>query len=250
MKPNIYILLFLLLCSRASGLSGQETIPAEEVGFSEELIDQLLPLEQIIELAMDNSPTLHYYDASIRRTGYQVDLVRNTWQNNIYGFANYSTGDQRIVTGGTGIPGDLTTSNIATGYRAGIQINIPLYEFTGRRSRIRLHEEERNAMVHKKEELELELRLYVIREFYKMLGYFETVKIRSEGREAMRVYYQVAEKEFQDGIIDIAELSQIKNSLSQAEVYFMDASYLFTGTLSAFAALVGVPVSELLNQNQ
>jgi outer membrane protein TolC len=227
-------------------LSGQAS---EDVSFSGELIDQLLPIEQIIDLAMENSPTLDYYDASIRRAGHQVDLIRNTWQNNIFGFANYSTGDQRIVTGSTAIPGDLTTSSIATGYRAGIQINIPLYEFTGRKSRIRLHEEERNAMLYKKEELELELRLHLIQEYYKVLGYFEVVKIRSEGQEAMRLYYQVAEQEFKDGIIDIAELSQIKNSLSQSEVYFMDAKYLFTGTLSAFAALVGVPVSALLNNN-
>lgn len=247
MKLARLLLLIFLSVYRSFSLPGQEPV---EISYTDDLIQQLLPLEQIIELAMDNSPTLDYYDASIRRAGYQVDLIKNTWHNNIYGFANYSTGDQRIVTGGTGIPGDLTTSSIATGYRAGIQVNIPLYEFTGRRSRIRLHEEERNAMVHKKAELELELRMYIIQEYYKMLGYFEAVKIRSEGREAMRVYYQVAEKEFQDGIIDIAELSQIKNSLSQAEVYFMDARYLFTGTLSAFAALVGVPVSELLNQNQ
>jgi len=246
MKHNRLLALIFIFTFRSFIMVGQQ---ANEVSFSDDLVQQLLPLEQIIELAMVNSPTLDYYDAAIRKAGYQVDVIRNAWQNNIFGFANYSTGDQRLVTGGTGIPGDITTSSIATGYRAGIQINIPLYEFTARRSRIRLHEEERNAMIHKKEELELELRLHIIQEFYKMLGYFEVVKIRSEGQEAMRVYYQVAEKEFQDGIIDIAELSQIKNSLSQAEVYFMDARYLFAGTLTAFAALVGLPVSELLNNN-
>ncbi len=246
MKLNRIIFLVYSLALLSAGARGQQV---ENISFTKELIYQLLPLQQIIELAMENSPTLDYYDASIRKAGFQVDVVKRSWQNNIFGFANYSTGDQRIITGGTGIPGDLTTSNIATGYRAGVQINIPLYELTGRKSRIRLHEEERIAMTHKKEELELELRMHIIQEYYKILGYFEIVKIRSEGQQAMHVYYQVAEKEFQDGIIDVAELSQVKNSLSQAEVYFTDAKYLFTGTLSSFAAMIGVAVSELLNTN-
>ncbi len=247
------IVKFLHLCLLScwlvlSPLSNQ----AQEIGgisFDDDLVSRLLPLDSLISIAMENSPTLDYYDAAISKAGFQVDFIKRMWHNNVYGFFNYSTGDQRILTAGSNMPGDITTSNIATGYRAGIQVNIPLYEFTGRKSRIRLHEEEKNAAIHKKEELKLELRMYIIAEYYKLLGYYEVVKVRSEGFEAMRTYHLAAEQEFRDGIIALGELSQIKNSLSQAEVYFQDAKYLFMGTLHAFAALIGVPVADLLIDN-
>lgn len=124
---------------------------AQDINFVDEtksFSEQLLPLDTLIELAVSNSPTVRHYDALVDKFDYQVDIARRLWQNNIYGFANYSTGDQRIVTGGTGIPGDMTTSTIASGYRAGLQVNIPLFEFTSRKKRINFHEAERDAAIY------------------------------------------------------------------------------------------------------
>lgn len=251
MKKLIYKFLHLSVLSCWLVLNPL-SIHAQEIEvltFDDNLVSRLLPLDSLINIAMENSPTLDYYEAAISKAGFQVDFIKRMWHNNVYGFFNYSTGDQRILTAGSEVPGDISTSNIATGYRAGIQVNIPLYEFTGRKSRIRLHEEEKNAAIHKKEELKLELRLHIIAEYYRLLGYYENVKVRSEGFEAMRTYHLTAEEEFRDGIIALGDLSQIKNSLAQSEVYFQDAKYLFMGTLHAFAAFIGVTVDELLIEN-
>ncbi len=210
--------------------------------------EQLLPLDTLIELAVNNSPTVRHYDALVDKFDYQIDIARRLWQNNIYGFANYSTGDQRIITGGTGMPGDIATSTIASGYRAGLQVNIPLFEFTSRRKRISFHEAERDAAIYKKDEQQLDIVRHVIEEYYIVIGAFETMKTRAEGKEAMRMYYLVAEREFSEGVIPISELSQVKSSLSQSEVYYQDARHLFFGRLSSFAALVGVSVPGLMKQ--
>ncbi len=224
---------------------------AQNIDFVDEtrsFSEQLLPLDTLIELAVKNSPTVSHYDALVDKFDYQIDIARRLWQNNIYGFANYSTGDQRIITGGTGMPGDITTSSIASGYRAGLQVNIPLFEFTSRRKRINFHEAERDAAIYKKDEQQLDVVRQVIEEYYIVIGAFETMKTRGEGKEAMRMYYLVAEREFSEGIIPISELSQVKNSLSQSEVYYQDARHLFFGKLASFAALVGVRVSGLMKQ--
>ena len=213
------------------------------------LEDELLPLDTMIALAQEHSPVLEHYQALIDKSGHEIDLARRMWQNNIYGFANYSTGDQRIVTAGTQIPGDVETSSLATGYRAGLQINIPLFEFTGRRSRIRLHEAEQRAMVSKRDEMRMDLRRLVTDEYFMVLGAFESLKTRSEGKEALRTYYLVAEQEFEDGLISIGELSQVKNSLSTAEFYYQNAKYDFYRLFSAFSVLIGVSPSELTISN-
>lgn len=213
-----------------------------------DLSERMLPLDRLIDLALEHSPALEYHNALILKSGYQVELAKRMWQNNIFGFANYSTGDQRIITAGTGIPGDLTTTNIATGYRAGLQLNIPLFEFTSRRTRINLHEAEKNAARHRKGEERLDIVREVIEEYYTIIGAFENMKTRAEGMEAMRMYYLVAEQEFSEGIIPISELSQVKNALSQSEVYYQDARQAFFGKITSFAALLGVHVSEIMKQ--
>lgn len=242
--------LFLFL---AIPLSGQDTPapPADTLApgvlvMEGDLADRLLPLDSLIEMALQRSPTLGHFDALIRQSAYQVDLARRLWLNNIYGFANYSTGDQRIVTAGTQIPGDVTTSSLATGYRAGVQINLPVFELTSRSVRIRLHEAEKDAAVHKKHEQQQDIVRQVIEDYYMMLGAYESLKTRAEGREAMQTYHMVAEQEFAEGILSLGDLSQIKTSLSQAEVYYHDARHSFYGRLASFAALVGVSIHELM----
>lgn len=234
----------------ALGVPFGKTQVAERPNALPGLEQELLPLDTLMALAEQNSPLLDYYEALIDKSGHEVDLARRTWQNNIFGFANYSTGDQRIVTATTGLPGDLETTNLATGYRAGVQINIPLFEFTGRRSRIRLHEAERRAMVSKRNEMHMDLRRIVTEEYYMVLGAFESLKTRSEGREAMKTYYLVAEQEFQDGVISIGELAQVKNALSTADYYYQNAKYDFYRIISAFSVLVGVSTSELTISNE
>lgn len=241
--PHILLTLFVLSLLGTPALISQEL---ESLDLDKELREQLIPLDSIIALALENSPVIDYYGALVNKSEHEKQLAKRLWQNNIFGFANYSTGDQRILTGSTALPGDVTTSSIATGYRAGIQINIPLYDFTSRRSRIRLHEAESRAMYHKQEEMALDVQRQVIDEYYMVLGAFESLKARSEGMESMRVYYLVAEQEFKDGIISIGELSQIKNVLSTSEFYFQNAKYDFYRFFGAFAALAGVSVSDLL----
>lgn len=244
---HIILTLIALMLSCFSALKAQEL---ELLDTQKELRQQLIPLDSMIALAIENSPVVDYYGALVNKSNHEIQMARRLWHNNVFGFANYSTGDQRILTGSTALPGDVTTSSIATGYRAGVQINLPLYDITSRRSRIRLHQAERQAMHYKQEEMTLDVHRQVIDEYYMVLGAFESLKARSEGMEAMRIYYMIAEKEFKDGIISIGELSQIKNVLSTSEFYFQNAKYDFYRFFGALAALTGVSVSDLLINKQ
>lgn len=241
------IVLAVFLFTSCAFLSAQET---DAIDLELSLREQLIPLDSIIALALTHSPVVDYYGALVNKSEHEVLMARRLWQNNIFGFANYSTGDQRILTGSTALPGDVTTSSIATGYRAGVQINLPLYDITSRRSRIRLHEAEKQAMHYKQEEMMLDVRRQAISEYYLVLGAFESLRARSEGMEAMRVYYLVAEQEFKDGIISIGELSQIKNVLSTSVFYFQNAKYDFYRLLGTLAALTGMAISDLIIQPQ
>ena len=217
----------------------------ESFGLSGDFHARFLPLDSIVRLATGNSPTLSYYDALIVRSLHHTTIARRSWQNNIFAFANYSTGDQRIITGSTNLPGDVVASNIASGYRTGVQINIPLFDLTSRKARVMAHMAEEEAAFHKKEEQQTDLVRQITQAYYLVLGAYESMFIRDEGRQAMQSFYASAEKEFVDGIISLGELSQIRNSQAQAEVYYQDARHLFFARLADLAVLSGVSVSEL-----
>ncbi|GHB49788.1 hypothetical protein GCM10008106_33250 [Mongoliitalea lutea] len=208
--------------------------------------DQLIPLENIIQTALSYSPTLQYQDALIDKGKYQIEFTKRLWQNNVFGFGNFSGGDQRILTGDVFNPDGVATSSITNGYRLGLQVNIPLFEFMGRTSRIKLHQEEQKATIFKKDEMELEIRRLVIQEYFRMIGSFENLKIRSEGQEALKTHYLVAEQEFKDGIIPIGELSRVADVLSQSRAYYEQARFEFLERIHNLAALVGVSPSDLL----
>lgn len=208
--------------------------------------EQLIPLDDIINAAIEYSPTLFYQDALIEKGKYQIELTKRLWQNNIFGFGNYSGGDQRILTGDVFNPDGVSTSSITNGYRLGLQVNIPLFEFIGRSSRIKVHEEEQKATVFKKEEMELEIKQMVIQEYFRLVGAFENLKIRSEGQEAIKTHYLVAEQEFKDGIIPIGELSRVTDVMSQSRAYYEQAKFEFLERIYNLAAYTGKQPSGLL----
>ncbi|ERM81236.1 hypothetical protein P872_09075 [Rhodonellum psychrophilum GCM71 = DSM 17998] len=218
----------------------------EQLDLGKNLEDQLLPLEEIISKTLDFSPKLDYQDALIEKAEYQVELTKRLWQNNVFGFANYSAGDQRIITGDSFNPGGAASTSLVNGYRAGLQVNVPLFEFMGRKSRIKLFEEEKKAVVFQKNEMEFELRRLVTLEYFKLLGAYELLKIRSEGQEALKTNYIIAEKEFKDGIIPIGELSRLTDVLAQSRSYYSDAKFEFLERYHNLAALAGLAPHNLL----
>jgi len=244
-KMRVTGILFLVY---TLNISAQEAIP--DIPMNDGLSSQLISLDSILTLAMNYYPTIDYYSSLVDKAEQEITMTKRMWQNNIFGFGNYSTGDQRILTGSSNLPGELSTQNIATGYRIGVQLNLPLYQFTTRKTRIRLAEADRDAMIYKQDETKLSLQRMVIEEYYQVLGSFEALRTRSENVEASRTYYLVAEQEFKEGAISLGEVTQIKNSLSTADYYYQNARFDFYSRFSAFAALLGVDVSELLLKNQ
>jgi len=213
-----------------------------------DLQSQLLPFDDILTIAINNSPTVRFQGDLIDNAQAQLEMGRRQWTNNIVGFASYSGGNQNLVTSDNQTAGSNAYSNLSSGYRAGIQLNLPLYELVGRKSKLKSYKSELKSTEDKKDESILALKHDLIQAYYSLMYYSNLLNIRSEAKQTTINQYQIAQKQFKDGIIDITELSRIKTFEVNARADYEDAKKQFSTNYFQFEAMVGVPFQQLIKQ--
>ena len=248
MRKRILITFLIALCCSAYAqtkstkqmASGQ--LPDEQ----KDLQQQMIPLVNILDIAVKNSPSVKFQDDLVHSAQSQLEFSKKLWTNNIVGFVNYSGGNQTIVSADAQSPGAQTTSNVTTGLRFGVQVNLPLYELIGRKSRIKIYKSDLNSTVNKKDESIQELKKEVILQYYNLLYASNLLAIRSEAKQSAINQYSIAEKQFRDGIIDVGELSRLKTFDVNARADYEEAKRQFSTYYNQFEVLVGVPFEQLM----
>ncbi len=210
-----------------------------------ELQEQMIPLDSILELAVKNSPAVNFQKDLIESAKSQLEFSKKLWTNNIVGFVNYSAGNQSIVSADSQTAGTQSSSNITNGLRMGVQINLPLYELVGRKSRIKIYKHDLNSTINKKDESIQELKKEVVLQYYNLLYASSLLTIRSEARQTAINQYSIAEKQFRDGIIEVGELSRLKTFDVNARADYEEAKRQFSTYYHQFEILIGVPFSQL-----
>ncbi|HVW95307.1 MAG TPA: TolC family protein [Mucilaginibacter sp.] len=213
-----------------------------------DLQEQLIPLDSIVSIAIQKSPAVNFQEDLVKSAESQLEFSKKLWTNNIVGFVNYSAGNQSIVSADSQTPGTQTSSNITNGLRMGVQINLPLYELVGRKSRIKIYKYDLHSTVNKRDEAIQELKKEVIRQYYNLLYTSNLLSIRSEAKQSASNQYAIAEKQFKDGIIDVAELSRLKTFDVNARADYEEAKRQFSTQYYQLEVLVGVPFQRLIKK--
>ena len=223
-----------------------EEASAFDVGFAD-LESQLISLDSIIDIAMKNSPYMKYDSSLADAQAVDIKLAKRTFHNNISGFFNYSTGNQRFnITGAGG--GNETQNNLLNGYRLGINVSIPLSEFTNRNLRIKRETAEYDAQKFKKEQTALELRTRITQEYTNLIAFQKLLKIKSSGVENARVLYQMAEKQFREGVVSLQDYASVSDMAIKSEVDYELAKASFRSSYYSFQNLVGVQLTSLMKR--
>jgi len=248
---TLRILAFLFLLTNSSFCYGQTTGATQKAASAlpDEQLDlqrQLLPLDSIIAIAVKHSPTVKFQQDVVDADQAQVEYTQKQWSNNVVGFVNYSGGNQNIVSADNQTPGSMSSSDITSGFRVGIQINLPLFELMGRKSQVKVAKFQLNSAVSKKEESEQDIKTLVIQFYYELIYANNLLAIRNEAKQSTINQYQIAEKQFKDGIIDIGELSRLKTIEINASADFEDAKRQFSTLYGQIEPTIGVPIAKLM----
>ncbi|WP_332367699.1 TolC family protein [Spirosoma telluris] len=147
---------------------------------NQDIAVQLLPFEDLMKVAVAHSPLVKYQSevANSLNEGYEIAKVQIL--QNVAGAANYSTGNQVLISSG-GIQGGTaagsTIGQIANGYRVGIDVRLPLYELFGRKHQVRQAQANYKAAVLQKEVVELQLKRDLIGIYQDMITTQQLLKI-------------------------------------------------------------------------
>lgn len=221
-----------------------DTIPKDTLFFdaSKDIADQLLPLDTILEIAYQNSPTLKFYDAKIRVNKYNMRYIRMMSFKDLSLFYNYSIGDQQIFVTGT-TPVDNT--QFANGYRFGINLQLPLSTLLGHWPRMKQARADHEASIWRKREIRLEVRREVQRIYVNMIEAQRKLNIRTADAQVALLSAQVSEEQLEMGRTPPHEYARIRNIYAIAAVNLEQERANFMRAFFDLEALVGVPMNYL-----
>ena len=245
-KP-VYACMAALLLSYGGYAQVREAknVDSVQLDESKDLQAQLIPLDSIIDIALKNSPAVKFQQDLVDAGKYQVRFIQEIWTNDIAPFFNYTASNQNLISADSQSPGGLSTSNLTNGYRAGVQITVPLYEFIGRKARVNLYKSQYQSAVDKKDQVKQEMTQVLIQQYYSLIFYRNEVSIRSEAKQSTINQYQAAEQEFKDGIINITELSRLKTIEVNARADYEEAKRQFATLYFQFQNMIGVPIQQI-----
>jgi outer membrane protein TolC len=210
-----------------------------------DLEQELIPLDEIMVLAIEHSPYIKYDAAQIMISRTSLTLTRRDWLQTISATGMYSAGNQQIAYGNLNNAQSGSQTSILNGYRYGVNVNIPLTEFGSRNARIKQGKAGLEAAQLRKEQTEFSLRRQVIQEFNNLVGAQKLLKIKTEGRENARLTYQMAEKQFREGGIQLSEMNHANDALVNAESSLQMAITEYKILFLSFEELIGVKLNTL-----
>jgi outer membrane protein TolC len=211
-------------------------------------IEVILPsLDSLYEIAKLNNPTLKQEAAATRSAQWAERYTRWIWAQNLNVFYNYSLGSLPFFAyADPSQPQAQSLTQVREGYRAGINLQLSVFDVMGHRSRVNEMKEKAISQKHKRDAEAQELKRKIAQLYTDMVGYSRLYKGRNEDFLMQVVACQVAEKEYREGVIHMSEYSRQKNVLSNAEASYHEAFRFFYSSLTQFEAILGVPLHTVM----
>lgn len=235
-------LLFFLTLLPIFGFSQDENI--RNIDLNRPLVEQLPPLDSLISMAVAHNPTVKLNRELVGVAADRVKLEKNSWTEMVRGYYDYSTGNQSLVV--TGLQNN-DINNLTNGYRAGVNISLPLYQLTTRKTRVRMQQQELAATEFKTQEVEIEVARLVIEEYNNIIAGQNLMKNQSEMVEMARSNFQIAEAEYKTGNMEGADFIRNAEILNIARADYENARKEFFISVQKLELLLGSPLSQIVN---
>lgn len=234
--------LFLYQTSEGQDVGNGPEPVEEEIA---DLADELPPLEELISLALENSPLLMYNDNVIEQSNKEIKLEKRSWHDVLSITGNYNQGDQILLIGSSQGGSSQGGNNLLNGYRVGVNVILPLSTFTTRKTRIQIAELQVDAARNQKAELEKGLTNQVILEYYELVATYKVLQIKSRAKESAVLQSRMAETNFSEGTITLEDYSNVDMNGANAEVDFELAKSEYLTKYRQFEQLIGVSLKDL-----
>ncbi|OYU96837.1 MAG: hypothetical protein CFE21_00690 [Bacteroidetes bacterium B1(2017)] len=243
MKQLVVFMLGIILFSTSAKAQPDSVLLDPKI----DIVTLLPTLDSMYEIAKSVNPTLKQELAAMRSNQWTERYTRWMWAQNISVFYNYSFGSLPFFayTDPTK-PLGAGLVQVKEGYRAGVNIQLSVFDVMGHRGRVNAEKEKVILQKYKRDAEAMELKRKLGAFYADMIGYDRLYQGRNEDYLMQLVACQVAEKEYKEGTIHISEYSRQKNVLADAEAAYHESFRFYLGSLEQFEAILGVPLHTIM----
>lgn len=253
-RISIIILLLSTFCINSFSQIEIENEFNNDSTYINKLNFQKVPkLEVIIELALKNSPLLNASDIEIKKILEQIKIEKRSLLDNIHLEGNVRYGLNNVITISdltSGNQSDFATqsANEQFNYYGGLSLKLPLSEFGNSRNRIRIEKLNVEDAKYRKENIKNEITRIVIEEYYKLMGFEESLESSQEFLQTMKIAYLRALKEVENGTIDMSEFSMIISNKDKAQQGYAQLKNEYFSQLFKLKILMGENTNMFKNE--
>lgn len=241
MKNCILVLSLVLVF-----LSGRQTCSAQQFDeqnlLSPDIESLLPPLETIIDSAISKNPYVKYRDQQISVNEFKMKSDKVRWMENLglQSDARYGTFDNFSMNTAAGqTPSVIATRNNQLNYGVGAYIKLPIFDFVNRKHLVGAAKAEVDQAISLAAVQRDELRQVVIKQYNDLILKMKLLKIKSKYLETSHINIQMADKEFKNGVLSVAEYSKISEIVSLAETDYQTVYTEFTTAYMILEELAG-----------
>ena len=193
----------------------------------------LPPLDTLILWAKQHSPLLHEQDALIAKNTADAHRMKKILLDAVKVNSGLQYGNY----------GDPTINKLSTGWQSGVSIQFSLYQLFGFKDMVKVYQGEKNVSAFKKDEVEMDITELVTQLYNNTQGQKAMLKIRSEGSYSAYSHMKMAEKEFNEGSIEVGELSRVTEIYTKAQADYAQCFNDLKNYYMQLQIVCGVPLT-------
>lgn len=211
--------------------------------------DNDLPdLDTLIAAALANSPAVRQYEYQVAQNQSQVMMRKREWGYRVFTDlgAGYSNNYQQLTVAGTEGGFDNIAIGSGNNLRAGVSVKLSLFDLTGRKHLIDQAENEMHVSEQLLQVARQNLQLAISDMYVQLKLAQKLVIINSNNYQTLSAQMAMAEKQFTQGEIPLAEYARITDIASGAEVNFENAKAEYESLYRQMEILIGCPLIHLI----
>lgn len=212
-----------------------------------DLAAQLMPFENIYELALHNSPLIKQEDAQVETKLANTQTIKWNFLRGLGVTAGLTRGNNSVVTNGNDAYPSLSLSN---GYRFGANAGISIGDIVSRGPAIKQAQAEYRSSIAKRDYVVQDLRREVYRLYQATLLSQRMLQLYIQGEQNALVAFQMAEIGWKENRLSPADYASASQTYTQTQARVEAERVALSTNLFDLVTITGVPMARLQHSSR
>ncbi|MEA3317511.1 MAG: TolC family protein [Bacteroidota bacterium] len=241
---NIFVILLLLSVNiNAQTDNKTDSNILVKKNIKDESKSNLPSIAAIVDSALINSPVLKQQNCEIIIKQIEYKRTKINYLDYIKVFSDYKYGsvDNIFYAGGEA----QSNTAVASRYNVGVGLSLSIFDLVDRKNNKIIADNELGKSKYKKDELVKNLTEEIITLYNDLLLAEKLVRIKGETRDAQELYFQIAEKQFREGQLNIANYTSIISTKSKSIIEYESVVSNYKKLYMLLEEIVGVKLNKI-----